>query len=692
MIKQLKPPKKTKKTGRNKGDLRQRSIKTTLMIVPLIVMLLVITSIALVSSYFTKESLLNEMREDGLNASSDFISRLEDNTDSLSVVNSLIGDKFQVAANIVTLNKEHLDNEPMKALAAALEVDEINYFSAQAQVLHSTDPGFVGWTAPPGNVVHDFMISKDSQFVDEIRQSPESGKFFQYGYIKVPNGEFIQIGISASRVQRLTHNFRFQRLVNELVANDGIEYAMVVGTDLISIAHSNRAEIGILFDDPGTISAAIDQTPYAEPWYYELGGQTVYDVCYPAVINGEHIGSVSIGYSMAGVQAAIQKNIMVAVISALIAFALLGFVLYRSSNDAIKVINHLKKQMSLMADGDFTHQLPEDLTNKTDEFGEISRAVATMQGAIQDIIYNIINTAHQLVASSEELTATSGQSATAADEVARVIEDIANGASDQARETEQGVLAISTLGDLVVKNKDDLHGLNDTAEQVNQLKDQGLRILEELVQNTATSTQAAQEVQAIIINTNESAGKISKASEMIQSIADQTNLLALNAAIEAARAGDAGRGFAVVADEIRKLAEQSALFTREISAIIHDLTTETSHAVVTMEEVARVMRSQSDSVVMTNTQFDGIAQAVDAIKQVISNVSDASDEMADRKEMIIGIMAQLSAISEENAAGTQEASASVEEQTAAMEEIAHASEDLSKIAEELNKRVSRFRV
>lgn len=330
-------------------------------------------------------------------------------------------------------------------------------------------------------------------------------------------------------------------------------------------------------------------------------------------------------------------------------------------------------------------------SNRSDEIGHISSALLKMGQNLVDLIKDISNAAQSLAASSEELTATSQQSAIAAEEVAKVIEGIAKGAQDQSVDTEKGAVEVENFGKNIDMNQESVRILNEASNEIAKLKDEGLGIVKELVENTKASDEAAVVIFDIIKEVDESAEKIGVVSQMIQNIAEQTNLLALNAAIEAARAGEAGRGFAVVSEEIRKLAEQSNNFTKDITDVIESLKQKTEKAVATMEQIREVINAQSSSVTDTTEKFEGIADAIERIREYINQIYESSMEMERGKNLIIEIMQNLSALSQENAASTEEASASVEEQTASMEEIAKSSEALAELAEKLQELVAKFK-
>jgi methyl-accepting chemotaxis protein len=111
-----------------------------------------------------------------------------------------------------------------------------------------------------------------------------------------------------------------------------------------------------------------------------------------------------------------------------------------------------------------------------------------------------------------------------------------------------------------------------------------------------------------------------------------------------------------------------------------------------MEKAGKIVTEQKKSLDNTHDKFEGISEAIEAVKNVVLELNESTDLMMEKKTQIINVIENLSAISEENAASTEEASASVEEQTASMAQISEASEELSKLAEGMQASIARFKI
>ena len=98
----------------------------------------------------------------------------------------------------------------------------------------------------------------------------------------------------------------------------------------------------------------------------------------------------------------------------------------------------------------------------------------------------------------------------------------------------------------------------------------------------------------------------------------------MNAAIEAAHAGDAGKGFAVVADEIRKLAEESSVQGKTISATLKQLGTE--------------IEMLSSSAKVVETQFNQISTLAENVQAFSDTVTTTMrDQKASNRELLAAI-------------------------------------------------------
>lgn len=354
----------------------------------------------------------------------------------------------------------------------------------------------------------------------------------------------------------------------------------------------------------------------------------------------------------------------------------------------IKSIQYSKK----IADLNLIEDIPKKYRRKKDEVGELANALQTIIHSLRDIIAKITDTSSHVLRASEEISEASKQSSSASFEMTNAIEEIAKSSSDQAYSTQQGAVSANELGTVIEEDQRYMSSLNFQTKKVINVVSEGLNEINVLYNITEESNNANNEINDVIIQTNDSSIKIGQASNVISSIAQQTNLLALNAAIEAARAGNAGKGFAVVAEEIKNLALQSSKSTKEIDEIVIELQSNSQNAVKTMERISSIVNEQTKSVINSKEKYQLIANSMKDSELIVNSMNTSGEKMDLMKNQILMNMENLSSIAEENAAATEQTTASIEEQAALAEQISATSQNLADLANDMQKLILMFKL
>lgn len=320
----------------------------------------------------------------------------------------------------------------------------------------------------------------------------------------------------------------------------------------------------------------------------------------------------------------------------------------------------LLDEMGDLADGDLTvnAQVTESIT------GAIADSINYTIDSLRHLVTEINNASRQVSQATGQAQSTSASLLSAAEQQSTQIIETTDAVSNMTR----SILQVSS----------NAGEASDVAQRSLQAATQGSLAVQNTISGMNEIRSQIQETSKRIKRLGESSQEISEIVELISDITEQTNILALNAAIQAASAGEAGRGFTVVAEEVQRLAERSSEATKQISAIVKTIQTDTNSAVMAMErstegvvEGARL----SDAAGQALTEIETVSNDLARLIRSISSATVAQTEVA---AVVTRNMQQIQNITSQTTEGTKLTAESVGQ--------------LNRLAEELRDSVAGFKL
>ena len=350
--------------------------------------------------------------------------------------------------------------------------------------------------------------------------------------------------------------------------------------------------------------------------------------------------------------------ILISILAALI----LAILIYVLVNSRLRGLALLVQEVSKLSTGDLRASAHAGAPDSRNEVHAIAQAFNQMAENMRNLVRGVASTSTQVGVAANELH----------DAASQAIQS-----SAQASQSASGIAAsVEQLSVSITQVADNANQAARISEDAKAVTTNGRDVVHRAMGELERVAGDINESAGLIESLGERSKQISSVVGVIREIAEQTNLLALNAAIEAARAGEQGRGFAVVADEVRKLAERTALSTREISTTVSAILQETTSAVQRMQAVSA---SMTDSVGLARDAGDSlltIDQRAQQTVEVVHGIADSTREQSAASQEIARLV--------ENIAQTAEGSNS-----RAVKNSERA-ENLQRLASELQGQLARF--
>jgi methyl-accepting chemotaxis protein WspA len=297
-----------------------------------------------------------------------------------------------------------------------------------------------------------------------------------------------------------------------------------------------------------------------------------------------------------------------------------------------------------IAAGDLTVRVAEhgrhEMGRLLAAFGGMTRSLGGLIGRIQ--------------AAGERLSSVEAEAAVALGRQDRAVRSL----NHSTLEISAAVSQISSTSEQLLEATSSVTGI---AREAAHVADEGRGGLDSMTASMQQLDEAMNAFTRKLSTISQRASGITSVVTTIAKVADQTNLLSVNATIEAEKAGESGRGFRIVAQEIRRLADQTALATKDIERMVRDMQAAVSSGTMEMDRFRNEVSVRIGEVADVSEKLGRIIEPVQSVTRALEQVHHGMESQSQGARQIRDAMETLRADAGESAASLAAFTGSLDE-------------------------------
>ncbi len=282
-----------------------------------------------------------------------------------------------------------------------------------------------------------------------------------------------------------------------------------------------------------------------------------------------------------------------------------------------------------------------------DESGDLMSSFQEMTERLGGLIRQVQGAGIQVTASTTEITASVKQLESTVAEQAAATREV-SATSSQISATSHGLLGTRS-------------GVSQAVVDAAGEAESGQSELSSMETSMGELVKATGSISSRLGVISDRASKISTVVTTINKVSDQTALLSLNAAIEAEKAGEFGKGFSVVAREISRLADQTAVATQDIDAVVKEMQSAVSSGVMEMDKFSEEVRRRVedvngivaglgrmiDKVQALGPEFEKAKQGMNAQTQAAEQINQAMKQLAETADLTKSLVGEFQQVTDQ---------------------------------------------